>query len=88
MQKKKLQDNNPGSKFKQPPAERTTETQAPPKASQPHLGIAIRKTGSGNPADPASFDVCRIRHQFSGSGKLKKIHEADFLKKMLALLQE
>ncbi|GBM27922.1 hypothetical protein AVEN_146147-1 [Araneus ventricosus] len=25
------------------------------------LGIAIRKTGSGNPADPASLDVYRIR---------------------------
>ncbi|GBL94201.1 hypothetical protein AVEN_163522-1 [Araneus ventricosus] len=31
------------------------------------LGIAIRKTGSGNPADPASLDVYRIRHQFAGS---------------------
>ncbi|GBO31120.1 hypothetical protein AVEN_161751-1 [Araneus ventricosus] len=42
------------------------------------LGIAIRKTGSDN---PASLDVYRIRHQFAGSGKLKKMHEADFLKK-------
>ncbi|KAJ8947347.1 hypothetical protein NQ318_002873 [Aromia moschata] len=33
------------------------------------LGIAIRKTGSGNPADPASEDIYRIRHQFAGSGQ-------------------
>nr|GBL84085.1 hypothetical protein AVEN_273061-1 [Araneus ventricosus] len=31
------------------------------------LGIAIRKTGSGTPADLASLDVYRIRHQFAGS---------------------
>ncbi|GBM45708.1 hypothetical protein AVEN_14151-1 [Araneus ventricosus] len=30
-------------------------------------GIAIRKTGSGNPADPASLHVNRMRHQFAGS---------------------
>ncbi|GBN60539.1 hypothetical protein AVEN_194984-1 [Araneus ventricosus] len=33
----------------------------------PEIGVAIRKTGSGNPADPASLDVYRIWHQFAGS---------------------
>ena len=56
------------------------------------LGIAIRKSLSGNPAESASFYVYRIRddfaEQFTGSGKLKKMHTRRFLGKILALLHE